>query len=64
MSDECEPASPCISVCLLDDQGICVGCYRSAQEITDWFMADAMEKWEIFARCNARRDAAQKVKLR
>ena len=64
MNDEREPESPCISVCLLDEQDICVGCYRSAEEITDWFMADADEKREILARCSARRDAAQTVKLR
>jgi predicted Fe-S protein YdhL (DUF1289 family) len=64
MNGEREPESPCISVCLLDEQDICVGCYRSAEEITDWFMADAAEKREILARCSARRDASQTVKLR
>jgi predicted Fe-S protein YdhL (DUF1289 family) len=28
--------SPCISVCVLDENDICEGCYRSAIEITDW----------------------------
>ena len=33
--------SPCISVCVLDKNDICEGCYRSAEEITDWHsMAD------------------------
>jgi predicted Fe-S protein YdhL (DUF1289 family) len=51
-----EPASPCISVCALDEQGICVGCYRSTDEITDWMMASAAEKRAIIARAAARRD--------
>jgi predicted Fe-S protein YdhL (DUF1289 family) len=32
--------SPCVSVCALDDDGICVGCYRSADEITQWTSLD------------------------
>lgn len=28
--------SPCISICFLDESDVCLGCYRSAQEITDW----------------------------
>ncbi len=55
MSDEREIASPCISVCLLNDEDICLGCYRSAAEITDWFMAGAAEKREILARARERR---------
>lgn len=46
MSDT-EPRSPCISVCVLDDADICAGCYRSAEEITDWFMASNEQKREV-----------------
>lgn len=28
--------SPCVNICALDEQDICVGCYRSAAEITAW----------------------------
>lgn len=62
MSEQ-EPESPCISVCLLDDSDICVGCYRSADEITDWFMADAAGKREILARARKRMEAATTVRL-
>lgn len=57
MNDD-EPMSPCISVCLLDEQDICVGCFRSAAEVTDWFMASAEEKREILRRTEQRREAA------
>ena len=63
MSDEVEPRSPCISVCVLDDNDICQGCYRSASEITDWFMADAREKREIIARAQERLAASNPVRL-
>jgi predicted Fe-S protein YdhL (DUF1289 family) len=58
-----EPESPCISVCALDENDICMGCYRSASEITDWFMADAGEKREIVARAEARRLADNPIRL-
>ena len=51
-----EPASPCISVCALDERDICIGCYRSATEITDWLMASTKEKRAIIARAAERRD--------
>lgn len=63
MSAEEELASPCISVCLLDDNDICLGCYRSAAEITDWFMADPAEKHDILSRARDRRLADDKVWL-
>lgn len=28
--------SPCVSICVLDEQDICTGCYRSAAEIHSW----------------------------
>jgi len=61
---EDEPQSPCISVCLLDEQDICLGCFRSADEITDWLMASPQQKLEILERCVQRRDASCTVKLR
>jgi uncharacterized protein len=28
--------SPCIGICQLDDEGLCVGCFRSGDEIGQW----------------------------
>ncbi len=61
---EAEPQSPCISVCLLDEQDICQGCFRSANEITDWLMAGTGEKREILQRAIRRRGASTTIKLR
>lgn len=55
--------SPCIAVCALDEDDICIGCYRSGDEITDWFMADDDRKREILANCEQRRLVAQPVQL-
>jgi predicted Fe-S protein YdhL (DUF1289 family) len=61
--NDAEPQSPCISVCLLDEGDICVGCYRSADEITDWLMANAEGKREILKRARERREAASAIRL-
>jgi predicted Fe-S protein YdhL (DUF1289 family) len=58
---DAEVSSPCISICVLDDQDICTGCFRSAAEVTDWFMAGDAEKREILRRAAARREAAGSV---
>ena len=58
-----EPQSPCISVCVLDDKDICVGCYRSATEITDWFMENAEGKREILKRAGERLEASRTIRL-
>lgn len=58
-----EPRSPCISVCVLDEQDICRGCYRSADEITDWFMASPAQKRDIVERARQRQLAANPIRL-
>jgi predicted Fe-S protein YdhL (DUF1289 family) len=63
MSDQ-EPQSPCISVCLLDQDDICTGCFRSAEEITDWFMSSAEQKREILTHCHERRAASFTILLK
>lgn len=60
---EDEPKSPCVSICVLDEQDICQGCYRSAAEITDWFMASAEEKRAMLARAKERFLASNPVRL-
>ena len=50
--------SPCVAICALDENDICVGCYRSGSEITDWFMADAQGKLDIVAAAARRRREA------
>ena len=61
MSDE--PKSPCISICVLDDDDICQGCYRTAEEITDWFMSSTDDKREVLWRCRERMSESSGFKL-
>ena len=46
--------SPCISVCSLDEEDICVGCYRSVGEITDWSAMTDSERREVLLRAQLR----------
>jgi len=57
------PQSPCVSICVLDEQDVCLGCYRSANEITDWFIASADEKRDILRRASQRREDDTSLKL-
>jgi len=36
--------SPCIGVCALDAEDVCIGCFRTADEITEWSLMDQDEK--------------------
>ena len=47
--------SPCIEVCSLNDSDVCVGCYRTANEIIEWFSANDQRKREILAAVSDRR---------
>lgn len=52
--------SPCISVCEINaDSGFCVGCYRTAQEIGIWRMADAETRLGILRDIRGRWLAAE-----
>jgi predicted Fe-S protein YdhL (DUF1289 family) len=39
--------SPCISNCCLDEEDICMGCFRHIDEITGWHSADNKRREEI-----------------
>lgn len=46
--------SPCINVCALDDDDVCVGCFRSMREITDWSEYSSDKKREVIAQAQQR----------
>ncbi|MEO0573810.1 MAG: DUF1289 domain-containing protein [Pseudomonadota bacterium] len=51
---EMRPQSPCISICTLDEQDICMGCHRTMDEIIDWAMLDDDAKRAVLERVNER----------
>ena len=46
--------SPCVSICALDEDDICVGCYRTGGEISIWGLLSDEEKREVFCRIELR----------
>jgi uncharacterized protein len=47
--------SPCVDICRLNAQGLCVGCRRTIEEITEWSRASEARRREILGNI-ARRD--------
>jgi predicted Fe-S protein YdhL (DUF1289 family) len=39
--------SPCIAICVMEDEGYCKGCLRSVSEIAQWRKLSANKKLEI-----------------
>jgi predicted Fe-S protein YdhL (DUF1289 family) len=59
---DAEPAnhvpSPCVSVCVLDANGVlCLGCFRTLDEIAAWGLLDADAKRRVLAALPERRTA-------
>ena len=56
MAEPDEPASPCISVCVLDSRtGLCAGCYRTMGEIAAWIDLPSAERRAVVDRAAERR---------
>jgi len=58
VSDERPVRSPCVSICALDDHDICIGCQRTAAEITRWGRMSNGERREVLRLCAERTRAA------
>lgn len=39
--------SPCINICKLDKDNICIGCYRTIKEIASWGKLTLKEKQQV-----------------
>ncbi len=46
--------SPCVSICALDEEDVCVGCYRSGEEISRWSQMGCDEKRQVMQRVRER----------
>ncbi|WP_430462777.1 DUF1289 domain-containing protein [Thalassolituus sp. LLYu03] len=50
--------SPCVSICALDENDLCVGCYRTGQEITVWGSLSDDEKRDVMKKVAEREQSA------
>ena len=47
--------SPCIKVCTYDEEeGFCIGCYRTKQELQDWLIMTREQKLETLKKIEER----------
>jgi predicted Fe-S protein YdhL (DUF1289 family) len=58
MQPERPLASPCVAICALDEQDICIGCQRTAAEITLWGRMDNAERRAVLLRCRERAEVS------
>jgi predicted Fe-S protein YdhL (DUF1289 family) len=52
--------SPCVSNCCLDDEDVCLGCYRHVDEITGWHSADNQRRLQILENTQQRKAQKQR----
>ncbi|WP_295893305.1 DUF1289 domain-containing protein [uncultured Vibrio sp.] len=50
-----EIQSPCIRHCCLNENDLCLGCYRTLDEILSWNASSDTEKLEILGCCARRK---------
>ena len=58
MDTERPVRSPCVSICALDDDDICLGCQRTVSEITGWSRMDNTERRAVLELCHERARAS------
>ena len=46
--------SPCISICAMDDNDLCIGCYRTSKEIRDWLLMEDDERLDVIVKAAER----------
>ena len=54
--DNTPPPSPCVNICALDIEDICIGCHRSAEEIGLWTQLSPAQKHEVMVRVREREE--------
>jgi predicted Fe-S protein YdhL (DUF1289 family) len=47
--------SPCIRICCLDDTDVCLGCFRTLDEIRNWQASDNTTRALVLQHCEQRR---------
>lgn len=48
--------SPCVSICALDENDLCIGCHRTSDEIMSWPGLNNEERREVLEKVALRED--------
>jgi len=46
--------SPCVDICALDENDVCIGCYRHGNEISNWNELTNTEKQKVLEKTRER----------
>lgn len=49
--------SPCIGVCSMNDAGLCAGCYRTMDEIREWWDMTNTQRDGVMQQLSAREES-------
>ena len=52
--------TPCVRRCTLDERNICLGCYRTLEEIVAWHDAASPERENILRRAEDRKACSRR----
>ncbi|RDZ28977.1 DUF1289 domain-containing protein [Lysobacter silvisoli] len=52
--------SPCIGVCTLDEQGLCLGCFRTTSEIARWSQMNDDERLRLMEQVLPERESRRR----
>lgn len=47
--------SPCVGICQSDEKGLCLGCFRSRDERSEWITLTSDDKQKVIKRCQQRK---------
>jgi predicted Fe-S protein YdhL (DUF1289 family) len=53
-------ASPCVRICTLDDEEVCIGCGRALAEIVGWTKMSPSEQRAVCVRAAQRRSERER----
>lgn len=54
-------SSPCVQICALGADDICIGCERSADEISRWGLMTNDERHQVLLNCQLRAQASGRL---
>jgi len=50
--------SPCVHICCLDEQDVCLGCYRTCDEICKWGAMNNEERKDVMKKVAERENSS------
>ena len=61
MTRPTRPMSPCLGICTLDEDNVCMGCLRTLEEIRGWALLSPDAQWALVAELEQRRQGLSKT---